>query len=453
MAKPHILFVIEKWAGRNPIYGISNNEHNLVGSLESTGLATHECFYYDEYYYLHQKQGDEALLSLCSERKPDLIFLNWFPWPVDGFNLKLSTIYRLRANLQLPIVAIWWDSVWPQVMNMAECLSSIISFNIVVDSRTAFLHMTKNPEKYLPLWPPQDTRIYCDCSNQRDIDISFVGNRESYPDRVLGLETIRKSGIPIFESGGRGKGMLSVKEYASIFMRSKITLNFSKSWGQYAEQRERGGFRKLKNLALYQCKGRVFEATLCGAMLLEQENPEISSWFEPMVDYVPFNEKDCVEKIKYYLLHDNERLKIAKSGWRKATENYSSTKFWAEIFSRVNLNPKEDNIHISENSLSLAQSRHFYSFLDLAWLHLKKGDISNIEMSLRYFKHAIHQTPQNLVLLKKLVFQVLKPEHLDKFILFMKRLNKISCFHVIFSILKKSRKIQQGQGKDLKFLE
>ena len=83
-------------------------------------------------------------------------------------------------------------------------------------------------------------------------------------------------------------------------------------------------------------QGRIFEATLCGAMLLESDNPETELWFEPMVDYVPFvNETDLVEKAKYYLEHDDERERIASNGHQKAKKMYNCERFWTIVFKQV----------------------------------------------------------------------------------------------------------------------
>lgn len=58
--KRHVLFVTEKWCDANPDYGLSNNTHNLLGSLEASGLATHSQFCYDEYRSRNSRACDSA---------------------------------------------------------------------------------------------------------------------------------------------------------------------------------------------------------------------------------------------------------------------------------------------------------------------------------------------------------------------------------------------------------
>lgn len=71
-------------------------------------------------------------------------------------------------------------------------------------------------------------------------------------------------------------------------------------------------------------------------MLLEAENPDTARYFEPMVDYVPFSdEKDLIEKVRYYLSHDNEREAIAANGHRKVREKYNCKEFWRRVIEKA----------------------------------------------------------------------------------------------------------------------
>ena len=314
--KRHVLFVAEKWCDRNPAMGSSNNEHNLFGSLATSGLATQDRFHFDEYCLQYNHTCDAALLRLCMETKPDLLF---FSWCGGRYDPKWETLSIIRRKLGIPVVAIWWE-----VSDIIESVLPHVNLNVVLHS--SYLKKTNHPEKYLLMWTPQDSKVYYNPNIKRDIDISFIGSMNR-PDRQKGIPMLKDSGINVYQSGGQREYRLSIDEYARFYMRSKIALNFScgEYWNNY-------------NILSYihHAKGRIFEATLCGAMLLEAENPETRIWFEPMIDYVPFaNEVDLVEKAKYYLEHDLEREKIAANGHRKAKEKYNSEMFWRIVFTRI----------------------------------------------------------------------------------------------------------------------
>jgi len=323
--KPHILFVTEKWCDPDyPEFGPANNEHNLFGSLESSQLATMERFYYDEYYQLHGTFCDRALLTRCLDSKPDIIVLtSWSKRTRLG--PKLETLKLIGRDINIPIVPFWFDSVQSESMESSELLLPFIRLNVVLDSATAYLQSTNNPNKYMSLWTPQDPRIFFNPDSVRDIDISFVGSINSYPDRVTGIESLKSAGLEVYQGGGQREDVLSVEAYAQTYRRSKIGLNFS---------RGRGDRPRYANSI--QSKGRMFEITLCGATLFSDDNSEVRRWFEPMVDFVPFSdEEDLVRKVEYYLEHDGEREKIAGNGHLKAKNMYAGKIFWEKLLNKV----------------------------------------------------------------------------------------------------------------------
>ena len=82
--------------------------------------------------------------------------------------------------------------------------------------------------------------------------------------------------------GGLNENQFSISAYANHLRRSRMALNFS---------------RPVFDEPNHHCKGRTIETTLCGALLIEQENPETKKWFRPGIDYVSFtDERDLVAK-------------------------------------------------------------------------------------------------------------------------------------------------------------
>ena len=311
-----------KWINAKPELGIVNQSHHLWGSLEATGLTKQSNFHFDDYFIRHNTLGDGALLELCMETRPNLLFLDWQHGL--SYNPKLETLYIISHKLKIPIVAVWWDHVWDLHIKTAESLQEYINLNVVADT-SAFFHKVSQPEKYLLLWTPQDPRIFYTSNEKRDISLNFMG-RTAKAGRQEAVDALKEANLGLYHPGGKHEDRLSLEEYASIFRRSKIAVNFS------------GSFSGQKQLV-----GRVMETLLSGAMLLEEDNPETAGLFQPMVDYVPFtNSKDLVNKAKYYLEHDDERMAIAKSGCQKATILYNNRVFWRTIFYHLNIQKKTE---------------------------------------------------------------------------------------------------------------
>ena len=310
--KPHILMLGEKWNAHNPELGPSMMDWIFFGSLESSGLATYDRLNYDE--YPNQYSFDKKVLNMCIENKPNFIFItSWLLSPLTFKTLKI-----IKEHLKIPCVVVWGDSV--NHMEKAESLLPYIKFNIPLESPSYYLQVTNQSQKYLPVaFTPLDPRIFYNPNMKRDMDVSFLGTMKDHPDRYAGIFALRSNGIEVIQSGGHEENRLSVNEYASVYQRSKVALNFC-----YHPNGE------------VQVKGHVFEATSCGSMLLEADNPLTSIYFEPMVDYVPFSdEKDLVDKVRYYLAHDDEREEIASNGNKKVSERYNCKIFWKAVLNKA----------------------------------------------------------------------------------------------------------------------
>ena len=71
-------------------------------------------------------------------------------------------------------------------------------------------------------------------------------------------------------------------------------------------------------------------------LLMEEENKETQKWFEPGIEYVAFrNERDLLEKVRYYLSNPREMQAIARRGAQKAATCYSAEAFWRRFFKLV----------------------------------------------------------------------------------------------------------------------
>ncbi|NER03545.1 MAG: glycosyltransferase, partial [Okeania sp. SIO3C4] len=382
--KPHVLFVQDKWCDFDPNVGPSPSEHKIIGTLASSGLATYDRFYFDQFWYKHHFSWGAALVKQCLDFKPDLIVLGWTYHKEITSQIPKEEIFNgiIREKMGIPIVALWYDTAHRPA---GDRLLPYVDLNVVVDSSSS-LTTSRQPEKYLHLWSPEDTKIYYNPLLERDIDLSFVGtvhrkdiDENIYKDRRKGIDVLRKAGIEVYQVGGqRSDQQLSVEEYAQVFMRSKISLNFPRSPGR---------------VNLFQCKGRVFEATLCGSLLLEEENPETAKWLEPNVDYVTYkNETDLIEKVKYYLEHDDERIEIATRGYEKARSKYTGFTFWLALFERLGI--KVEDSLVSQNKLLESQTSQILEN------HPQKANSLSepLEASLRWnsvselFSQILHQT-------------------------------------------------------------
>ena len=143
----------------------------------------------------------------------------------------------------------------------------------------------------------------------------YLGNKVTEQERLrllgrvseefsLDLYTARDfSPLPHAHYRGLAK---TTTEMPKVFLFSKINLNFT-------SKPIRSG------LPL-----RIWDILGAGGFLLTNFQSEIPEYFEVGKDLEAFaSEEELVEKIRYYLAHNEEREEIARNGYQKAKEQYS----------------------------------------------------------------------------------------------------------------------------------
>lgn len=338
---PKILFVSERFCDGHPNHGISNTEHNLFGSFESSKLGEYETLFVDEHWWTYGRRLDSYLLNNCAISKPDLVFIS--PLIGSDLNLTKETLTSLR-KMKIPVAMIWWDTSYINRIEDADEWAPYVDLSVVVDRND---YKTKYPEKYISLWCPQDTRVFKNINAERDLDVVFIGSCEVYNHarRRAALGRLSAEGIGVYVGTGSRSERLEIERYANIYQRAKIVLNFP--WT----------LDSIPHIVPYQMKARVYEALCCGALLLEGSNPYTESYLTPGVDYVSYEtdlakiakyslenqdpdwstERDIVKQVKYYLNNSEERIKIANQGCKTVTNTYNSETFWKSIFNKLGI--------------------------------------------------------------------------------------------------------------------
>lgn len=143
----------------------------------------------------------------------------------------------------------------------------------------------------------------------------YLGNKVTEQERLRLLKRVSEEFSldlytasdfsPLPKANYRGLARTTT-EMPKIFRLSKINLNFTSK-----------PIRTGIPLRLWDILG-------AGGFVLTNYQSEIPEYFEVGKDLDTFaSEEELVEKIKYYLGHEEERAKIARSGYQKAKENYS----------------------------------------------------------------------------------------------------------------------------------
>lgn len=202
------------------------------------------------------------------------------------------------------------DYISGYVNGLVDAQLSVFGYNFIADSLTDdFIKEFKSYVKWLPLgedYNENDRKIIAD---------TYIGYKCTEQDRIRTLNSLTNnynvdlytlsdtSMLPKIHNKGPAD---SISMMPKIIKSSKINLNFTNK-------------PISSGLPL-----RIFDIMGCGGFLISNYQPEISELFEIDKDIVVYESiDDLIQKVDYYLHHEDKRMAIAKSGYNKVKTYFS----------------------------------------------------------------------------------------------------------------------------------
>jgi spore maturation protein CgeB len=159
-------------------------------------------------------------------------------------------------------------------------------------------------------------------SGENLYDILFVGSRYGYRERLVAA--LQQEGLPIHVYGpGWPLGPLESREVAGAFSSARIVLGV-------------GTVGYSTNV--YTLKLRDFDGPMSGALYLTHRNPDLLSLYREDEEIVCYDStEECVRKVRYYLSHETERVRVAAGGLSRARSDYTWSVRFTDLFKRIGL--------------------------------------------------------------------------------------------------------------------
>lgn len=173
----------------------------------------------------------------------------------------------------------------------------------------------------IPYYAYYDSTKYRKNGNlPKDIDVSFIGTLHGGVGRWENIKYLSDNGINIETFGlDFPNRQITFEKKIEIINRSKINLDFSGVTEKTRLTRKHQIYKRSK-----QIKGKVFESTICGSFALCEYAPGLEHFFEVGKEIDIFhNKEELLEKVKYYLVHEQERERIAQKGYERAVKDYA----------------------------------------------------------------------------------------------------------------------------------
>jgi len=328
------------------------------------------CDYLKRVTQIGFKALNEEIINLVRKEHPKYVF--WTSWQYD---IQESTLEAIRKEGSI-VIGLFFDDEW-RFDDYSKWWIPYLDY--------CATHSIEAIPKYRELGGRAILALLCagiaidrDWTNiEGKYDVSFVGNRFT-AGREQYVNELKNRNIPVHLFGvGWGK-MVSFEKMIDIYGASKINLNFSRVLDYF----------QLKT-------GRIFQVCNAGGFLLTEYVPGIENYFEIDKEIVCFkNAEEMIDKITYYLNHDEERRAIAQAGWKRATNEYTSihmiSKLFNEIEKDIATRGKDDNPHPQE----LEMPRHirkrfsdYYLWWGLAFLAKNYKGLwkDALALSIRYY--------------------------------------------------------------------
>lgn len=265
---------------------------------------------------------NRALTAAAKTFEPDLLFV------FKGDSVAAATVEAARAGGAVTI------NFYPDTGFVGCAADAIAIYDWVFTTKPAQLDFLKKRHGYTNaefLTHAFDPEIHAapqmgESDRERySCDVVFIGNTSSKKEKILDhiIGALPDTNFKIWGAEGWRKAPGHVRE----------AYRGSPVWGQEYAKAINGA--KINLGLLYEgspgapaedvITARTFEVPAAGGFMLHERTDEAMQYFEDGRECAFFDDaRDLVDKIQYYLLHENERHAIAEAGRQRAlTSGYS----------------------------------------------------------------------------------------------------------------------------------
>jgi spore maturation protein CgeB len=322
--------------------------NNLYLSLKEIPNAKVKLFPFEKALEVGREKMNEELLAAVLRERPDLVFVVPYTDEIDK-----KTIGKIRDITK--VVAWFSDDHW-RFDNYSRHYAPYFSWVITTYSRAVERYKKLGVSNVILSQWAVNKELYKPTEELgKGPDVSFVGTW-SRPRENL-ISAIRAQGIEVEAYGdGWPNGRVSTEKMLQTFSESRINLalnsppgffnanSLGRLFGRRSFNRIVPDFHIVRNFrswlkrGIAQIKGRHFEIPACGGFLITAPADNLGKYYDIGREIVTYDSvSGLVEKIKYYLNHEEERQLIAEAGYRRTIKDHTYEKRFNEIFKTMGL--------------------------------------------------------------------------------------------------------------------
>jgi len=334
----------------NPGRGEGYEHANFLPALRTLGYEPTLFESFDRRPYRDYRDMNRAFLGTVERVQPDVILC-----VLMGYELWTETLDSVRKRIAAPIVNWGTDDSWKYsqftrfIAPHVDCYATTYADVVAKAPRAGLGNVV------LTQWAANDAALVPPApASECRYPVSFVGT--AYGNRRRWVHQLKRKGIAV-ECFGHGwpRGPVAAGDIPRIIRESVISLNFGDSGIQFS------GLRPYRSR---QIKARVFEVPGAGGFLLTENSPELARYYRPGAEVVAFDSvDDLAAKIRYFLVHGEERDRIARAGHQRTRIEHTYVQRFARLFDearRMKAGARAENEHFvfSEAEFSGIAARH-----------------------------------------------------------------------------------------------
>jgi len=313
-------------------------------------------FFYDCITEIGQARMNEELFKLIQKEKPD-VFLTTMP------NERLDK--KMLLKIKDMTISLGWfgddhwhfdncGKYWVPYMSWATTTyaKAVPKYHKIGCKNVMYTQLGANQWIFTP---PEKSNAQA----HYKYDVSFTG--AYYPARGKIIRVIEEAGIRV-EARGTGwpNGRLAADQMNALVHQTKINIDINphssyigiKPFVRFFFKRENGKIspdflnvydnaREWWQKRIPLTKQRTFNSAVAGGFVLTQMTYDLADYYEIGKEVVAFNSTgELIEKIKYYLDHEDEREVIARAGYERTIRDHTYEKRYRDIFQRMGLGNK-----------------------------------------------------------------------------------------------------------------
>lgn len=303
------------FADKNILYLLPTNENQYLNfHINNLKMYVKNILTFNTYKHIIDngiKNTEKNIKQSIIENNIDIIIVSPFP---NDYGLSMNYYASLKDIVKI-VFWMWDDEMYFDSYSKYYCQ---IADAVITTDYFSVIAYNKLCIPAILFLPTHSRRTYYPLNIEKDIDVSFLGDCTKN-DRMQYIDYLIKNGVNVETFGNGSKnGFVERSEISKIYSRSKINLNLSKLDNLNWINKDEPLLNRIRTF-----KGRIDEICLTKSFVLSEYAPNLKFYFDTDTEIAIFDTKEeLLDKICYYLTHNEEREKIALNGYKRAIDNY-----------------------------------------------------------------------------------------------------------------------------------